>query len=53
VRIVPDTNVVVSALIWGGTPYKLIAAALDGRLALCTAPALLTELRAVLGARQT
>lgn len=47
-RIDLDTNVVVSALIWGGTPYKLIEAAVDGDLALCTSPALLAELRAVL-----
>jgi uncharacterized protein len=48
VRIVLDTNVVVSALIWGGTPYRLIQAAVDGDLVLCTSPALLTELRGVL-----
>jgi len=48
VRIVLDTNVVVSALIWGGTPYKLIEAAVAGDLVLCTSPALLAELRAVL-----
>lgn len=47
-RIVLDTNVVISALIWGGTPYKLIEAAADGDLVLCTSPALLDELRAVL-----
>ena len=48
VRIVLDTNVVVSALVWGGTPFKLIEAAVAGDLALCTSPALLAELRAVL-----
>ncbi len=48
VRIVLDTNVVVSALIWGGTPYKLIEAAVAGDLVLCTSPALLAELLAVL-----
>ena len=26
-RLVRDTNVVVSALVWGGVPYKLIEAA--------------------------
>ena len=50
-RIVLDTNVVISALIWSGTPYKLIEAAVDGDVALCTSPALLDELRTVL-ARQ-
>lgn len=47
-RIVLDTNVVISALIWGGTPYKLIEAAVDSDVVLCTSPALLDELRAVL-----
>ena len=47
-RIVLDTNVVVSALIWGGTPYKLIEAAARGDVDLCTSPALLAELGGVL-----
>lgn len=47
-RIVLDTNVVVSALIWGGTPSRLIQAAVDGVVTLCTSPALLAELRDVL-----
>jgi len=29
-RVVLDTNVVVSALIWGGVPYRLIQAATAG-----------------------
>jgi hypothetical protein len=48
VRIVLDTNVVVSALIWGGTPGKLIEAAARGDIELFTSPALLAELRGVL-----
>ena len=48
-RIVLDTNVVVSALIWGGTPEKLVQAAVDGDLVLCTSPTLLAELRGMLG----
>lgn len=47
-RAVVDTNVVVSALIWGGTPFKLLQAAIDQDIALYTSPALLAELRAVL-----
>ncbi len=47
-RIVLDTNVVISALLWGGTPYRLMQAAVDGALTLCTSPALLSELNAVL-----
>lgn len=48
-RLVLDTNVVVSALVWGGVPYKLIVAAAAGDIELVTSPALLAELRGVLG----
>jgi putative PIN family toxin of toxin-antitoxin system len=48
VRIVLDTNVVISALLWSGTPYSLIQAAVDGWLTLCTTPVLLSELHEVL-----
>ncbi len=47
-QAVLDTNVVVSALIWGGTPFKLLQAATDDHLTLYTSPALLAELREVL-----
>ncbi len=48
-RAVLDTNVVVSALIWGGTPFSLLQSAAAGDLILCTSPVLLEELRDVLG----
>jgi putative PIN family toxin of toxin-antitoxin system len=48
VRVVLDTNVVVSALVRGGTPYKLIEAAVDSDLVLYTWPMMLSELRDVL-----
>jgi putative PIN family toxin of toxin-antitoxin system len=47
-RVVLDTNVVVSALIWGGTPFRLIQAATAGEIELYTSPVLLEELREVL-----
>ncbi len=47
-RAVLDTNVVVSALIWGGKPFSLIQAAAEGELFLFTSPPLLAELREVL-----
>lgn len=47
-RLVLDTNVVVSALVWGGVPYKLIEAAAAGDIELVTSPTLLAELREVL-----
>lgn len=48
-RLVLDTNVVVSALVWGGVPYILIEAAAAGDVELVASPALLAELRDVLG----
>lgn len=47
-RVVLDTNVVVSALVWGGMPFKLLQAATDGDIDLYTSPVLMTELREVL-----
>lgn len=47
-RVVLDTNVVVSALLWGGTPFQLLHAATEGQIVLATSPALLDELRSVL-----
>ncbi len=48
-RIVLDTNVVASALLWGGTPERLIEAAGEGSLDLFTSEALITELAGILG----
>jgi predicted nucleic acid-binding protein len=36
VRVVLDTNVVASALLWGGTPERLIELAGEGTLELVT-----------------
>jgi putative PIN family toxin of toxin-antitoxin system len=47
-RAVLDTNVVVSALIWGGIPLRLLEAATEGHVDLITSPALLAELTEVL-----
>ena len=48
-RAVLDTNVVVSALLWGGIPERLIELAGDGKLELFTSEALLAELTGILG----
>lgn len=47
-RIVADTNVIVSAVLWGGTPGRLIAAAVEGGIQLFTSQALLDELADVI-----
>lgn len=51
-RLVLDTNVVASALLWGGTPRMVLQAARDKRVRLFTSTALLTELTDVLGRRK-
>lgn len=48
-RVVLDTNVVASALLWGGAPERLIEAAGEGALQLFTSEALLAELEGILG----
>ena len=50
-RVVPDTNVIVSALIWGGMPYRLLEAAVADDIELYTSPDLMTELRNLLARR--
>lgn len=47
-RLVLDTNVVLSALLWGGTPYRLLQLAEEGELQLFTSPVLAAELREIL-----
>lgn len=49
VRVVLDTNVVVSGLLWKNTPRQLLDAVRDGRLTAYTSLALLDELTDVLG----
>ena len=47
-RLVLDTNVVVSALLWGGGPRLLLQAGREKRVDLFTSTALLAELSEVL-----
>lgn len=47
-RVVADTNTVVSAFLWGGLPAGVLSAARDSRVALFTSASLLAELEDVL-----
>lgn len=47
-RAVPDTNIVVSGLLWRGNPRRVLDAARDGIIELYTSSALLEELEDVL-----
>jgi uncharacterized protein len=48
-NVVPDTNTVVSGLLWHGAPHEILSLAGEGKITLYTSPALLAELRDVLG----
>lgn len=48
-RVVLDTNVVASAMLWGGKPLLLLRAAHEKRVTLFTSTAMLAELTDVLG----
>jgi len=47
-RIVADTNVVVSAFLWGGVPKQLLAVARTQSVTLYTSAALIAELEEIL-----
>jgi uncharacterized protein len=47
-RVVADTNVVVSAFLWGGIPAEVIKAARRKIIALYSSPVLLAELEEIL-----
>lgn len=47
-RIVVDTNIVVSALLWGGPPRAVLTAAREQRITLYTSAPLIAELEDVL-----
>ena len=47
-RVVPDTNVIVSAIVFGGPPGRLVELAAEGHLQLILSPPLIEELRKVL-----
>ena len=52
-RIVIDTNVALSALLWRGTPYRLLRALRQrGDLQLVSSPTLLEELSDVLNVKE-
>jgi putative PIN family toxin of toxin-antitoxin system len=47
-RVVADSNIYVSALIWGGKPLRLIELALQGEIDLAISPDILSETQRVL-----
>lgn len=51
-RVVADTNTVVSALLWRGSPFRLFQAVNDDRIAFYTSRVLLDEFEEVLSRRK-
>jgi len=47
-RVVPDTNVLVSAIVFGGVSGRLVELAAEGHIQLILSPPLIGELREVL-----
>ncbi|MEJ2669615.1 MAG: putative toxin-antitoxin system toxin component, PIN family [Gammaproteobacteria bacterium] len=52
VRLVLDTNIVVSALLWAGVPRRLLELGRDNTVTLFSSPALLDELADVLARKK-
>jgi putative PIN family toxin of toxin-antitoxin system len=48
-RVVVDTSVLISALLWGGLPHRVLELAESGAITLCATENTLAELRGVLG----
>ena len=51
-RVVLDTNVLLSGLLWHGVPHTLIERVREGTLALVSSPVLLAELAEVIARPQ-
>jgi len=51
VRVVLDTNVLLSAILFGGVPRRLLQAVIDGRIRLVTSRHLLDEFEELLEGR--
>lgn len=48
-RVLLDTNVLISAILFGGLPSLLLLRAIEGEIQLVTSPVLLDELEELLG----
>ncbi|MGD2249056.1 MAG: putative toxin-antitoxin system toxin component, PIN family [Candidatus Methanofastidiosia archaeon] len=48
IRVVLDTNILVSGIFWRGNPYKILQTCFQNKLSLIISPAILEELQDVL-----
>ena len=42
-KVVPDTNIIISAISWSGKPYQVIVNGLKGNYHLITSPEIIDE----------
>ena len=42
-RVILDTNIVISGIFWGGHPRRILDLARSGQITICTSQALLDE----------
>ena len=47
-RVVNDTNIIISSIFWSGAPYKIIRQALEENYRIIISPTILKEVRKVL-----
>lgn len=47
-KVVPDTNVLISALFWRGNPYRILRLAIEGKIKLVISEEIIEEVREVL-----
>ena len=52
IKAVLDTNVVISAVIFGGKPRKVLNLAIEGKISLFFSEPMLEEIREILGGRK-
>lgn len=48
IRIVADTNLLISSIFWDGAPYRIVQHAIDGKLEIVVSALILNEVRRVL-----
>ena len=52
IRAVVDTNIVISGLLFGGTPYKVVRAAIDRKFLHVLLPPLFDEIEKVMRSKK-
>lgn len=51
-KVVLDTNVLISAIVFGGIPRKILDLVIDGKIQLCISEAIINEVKSVLSRKK-